>query len=162
MEQWQVQRSSGKCIGTENDLQPGQEYYAALIETEAGFERRDYSIQFWEENKPEVFCYWKTRLPVKEEKKKLMVDDAVLANIFERLEKEEDRVKINFRFVLALILMRKRKLKYEDAKRDGDKEIWQMKFVKDPKIHAVINPQLNDEQIEKVSQELSTILNGDF
>ncbi len=162
MEQWQVQRSSGKCIGTENNLQPGEEYYAALIEAEEGFERRDYSVSFWEENSPEVFCYWKTRIPIKEEKKKLMVDDAVLTNIFERLEKEEEKTKINFRFVLALILMRKRKLKYEDSIRKEGKEIWQMKLVKDTRIHKVVNPQLNAEQIEKVSQELSTILNGDF
>ena len=162
MEQWQVQRTAGKCTGTEHELTPGEEYYAALIETDEGFERRDYSLQFWTENQPEVYCFWKTRVPIKEEKKKLLVDNSVLTNIFERLENEDDQVKINFRFVLALILMRKRILKYEDTKRQDDKEIWQMKFVKDTKIHQVTNPQLDDEQIEKVSRELSTILNGDF
>ena len=115
MEQWQVQRSAGRCAGTDKELTPGEEYYAALIETEEGFERKDFSEEYWQQNTPKVFCFWKTRIPTKDKKKKLLVDDSVLVNIFERLENEEDQIKINFRFVLALILMRKRILKYDNT-----------------------------------------------
>ncbi|MBI9018900.1 MAG: hypothetical protein JEZ07_16740 [Phycisphaerae bacterium] len=163
MEQWQVQRTDGVCFGTEKKIEPGDEYYAALIDGEKGFERRDYSCQFWNENHPEVFCFWKTKIPLRKPKQKLLVDDAVLINIFHRLEGEEDQTKINFRFVLALILMRKRILKYEDSYRNEEnKEIWKMKMVKDPNLHEIINPQLTDEQIESVSQDLGTILSGDI
>ncbi len=161
MEQWQVQRGAGKCIGTEKELEPDEEYYAALLETKQGFERQDYSVEYWEENNPQVYCFWKTRVPIKDDKKKLFVDDGILINIFERLADEKEQIKINFRFVLALILMRKRLLKYEDTKRTDDQEIWQMRFVRDKNIHEVINPQLNDQEIEKVSQELSAVLHGE-
>ena len=137
MEQWQVQRGVGKCLGTEKEIQPGEEYFAALIETEEGFERQDYSQEYWLEHKPAVYCFWKTRVPIKAEKKKLFVDDGVLINIFERLANEEDAMKINFRFVLALILMRKRLLKYEDTQRTDDQEIWTMRFVRDTKVHTI-------------------------
>jgi len=160
-EQWQVQRGDGKCAGSGKVFQPGEEYYAALIETENGFERRDFDCQYWQQEKPQVFCFWKTRVPVKKEKK-LLVDNDILINIFERLENEQEQVKINFRFVLALILMRKRILKYEDSYRAGDREIWKMRFTRESDIHEVINPQLNDAQIEQVSQELSTILHGEL
>jgi len=162
MEQWEVQRTEGRCVGTEKKIAPGEEYYAALVETKDGFERRDFSCQYWQESKPEVFCFWKTHIPLKDQKKKLFVDDSILINLFERLENEQEEIKINFRFVLALVLMRKRILKYEDSYRKDTTEIWKMRFVRDTKIHEVTNPQLNDEQIEKVSQELSTILRGEI
>jgi hypothetical protein len=161
-EQWQVQRTAGRCAGTDRPLVPGEEYYAALIDTPAGFERRDYCCQYWQEHSPQVYSFWKTRMPLPNQKKKLFVDDGVLINFFERLGDEKEPLKVNFRFVLALILMRKRLLKYEDSRREDGREIWTMRFVRETQTHAVINPQLGDEQIEQVAQELSHILQGEL
>lgn len=162
MEQWKVQRTSCRCSGTEKELNPGEEFYAALIEGEEGFERVDYCCEYWQANKPAVYCYWRSKVPVKDEKEKLLVDDDVLVNVFHRLDGENDTKKINFRFVLALILMRKRILKYESSDIIDNQEIWKMKMVKNPNLIDVVNPHLDDEKIQEVSQELSTILNGDF
>ena len=162
MEQWQVERSTGRCSGTDGILEPGQEYYAALIDKQDHFERCDYCCDYWDQAHPQVFSFWKTRVPLPAEKKKLLVDDAVLMNFFERLADESDQLKVNFRFVLALILMRKRRLKYEESHRQGDQEIWRMRVAGQKEIHEVINPRLDDEQIQQVSQELSAILQGDF
>jgi hypothetical protein len=162
MEQWEVEKCAGFCVGTGRKLEPGEEYYAALIDKQSHFERQDYSREFWQEHHPEVFSYWKTKIPLPNQKKKLFVDDGVLINLFERLGQEEEPMKVNFRFVLALILMRKRLLKYEDSYRRDITEIWKMRFVRETQIHEVVNPQLDDEQIQQVSQELSTILQGEL
>ena len=162
MEQWEVQRTEGVCAGTNRKLEPGEEYYATLIDNKTFFERRDYSCAYWEQHHPEVFSFWKTRIPEPSQKKKLFVDDSVLINLFERLGVETEELKVNFRFVLALILMRKRRLKYEDSRREGAREIWSMRFVRETETHDVINPQLTEEQIQEVSQELSTILQTEF
>jgi len=162
MEQWNIQRSGGTCAGTGRELAPGEEYYAALVDEQDSFERKDFSLEYWQEHRPEVFSYWKTVVPVPSAKKKLFVDDGVLINLFERLADEKEPVRINFRFVLALILMRKRLLKYEDSQRQDSVEIWKMRFVRDTNIHDVINPHLEEDQIEQVSQELSGILQGEL
>jgi len=162
MEQWEVKRSEGICGGTGRPLEPGEEYYAALIDKSSYFERCDYSLDYWQEKKPDVFSYWKTRIPLPNQKKSMFVDDAVLINLFERLAEQSEQIKINFRFVLALILMRKKILKYEDSRQEEQNEIWKMRFVKETQIHEVINPNLNEEQIQQVSQELSTILQGEL
>ena len=147
MEQWEVERSGGRCEGTGRVLAPGEEYYAALVDKQLSFERCDYSVEFWEANQPEVFSFWKTRMPLPNQKNKLFVDDDVLINLFERLAGQDEPMKINFRFVLALILMRKRRLKYEDSTKDGQQEIWKMRFTRETEIHEVINPNLDEEQI---------------
>lgn len=162
MEQWKVERTAGVCAGSGKTLEPGEEYYAALLDTQTGFERRDFCAEYWENEKPERYSFWKTVIPQPNEKKKLFVDDSVLMNFFERLADETDELKVNFRFVLALILMRKRKLKYEDSRREDNKEIWTMRFVRETETHQVINPELDDDQIEQVSQELSAIFRGEF
>ena len=46
-------------------------------------------------------------MPKGEQKKKIFVDDQVLCEIFERLADTTEPPKLNFRFVLGLILMRK-------------------------------------------------------
>jgi len=90
MEQWEIQRSNGRCTGTGRMLQPGEEYYAALVDKKTSFERCDYCLEYWQEKKPQVFSYWKTRIPLPNQKKKLFVDDAVLINLFERLAGQEE------------------------------------------------------------------------
>ena len=131
MEQWQVKRTDGVCAQHDEPLEPGQEYMAALIDCGDHFERKDFCLDCWAAYEPEVFSFWKTSIPMPNEKKKLFVDDGVLINFFERLADEEEPLKIHFRFVLALILMRKRLLKYEDSfKKDDGTEIWSMRFVR--------------------------------
>lgn len=162
MEQWEVKRSDGECCGTGEKLQPGQEYYAALIDNADSFERRDYSCEYWEKNQPEVFSFWKTSVPEPNQKKSLFVDNDVLINFFERLADEAEPAKVNFRFVLMLILMRKRLLKYLDTQQEEGKEIWNLQLVRTKQNYPVVNPQLDDTQIEEVSSQLTSILQGEL
>ena len=160
IQKWDIQRAAGQCAGCGRQLEPGEEFYAALIDLKTSFERLDYSLEYWNEHKPEVFSFWKTTIPAANEKKNLFVDDSVLFNFFERLENEAETLKINFRFVLGLILMRKRILKYEQTRRDGEQEIWKVRRSGSKETHEVINPQLSEEEIEQVSAELGSILRG--
>ena len=90
------------------------------------------------------------------------MDDEVLLDIFERLAGTDERVKINFRFVLALILMRKRILKYQQTDYRDSQELWIMGQVREQTKHEVINPRLDDAQIREVSEQLSAILRSEL
>ncbi len=117
-----------------------------------------------------MFSYWKTIVPVPEQKKKLLVDDSVLMDVFSRMEDKKEPQEIRFRFVLALILMRKRLLKYEatdpaptkdsalSTKDSLAPETWRMIPRGTDKPVQVINPHLDANQISEVSQQLSAIL----
>jgi len=133
IQKWDIQRAAGHCAGCERKLEPGEEFYAALIDKQSCFERLDYSVEYWNEHKPEVFSFWKTTIPPANEKKNLFVDDSVLFNFFERLENEA---------------------------REGEQEIWEVRLTGSKETHEVINPQLSEEEIEQVSAELGSILRG--
>jgi hypothetical protein len=162
MSEWEITKPLGQCYGTERKIESGEEYFAALVETDEGLQRRDFCAEYWESQKPDVFCYWKTKLPEPGQKKQLFVDDQMLMAFFERLEKETEQEKINFRFVLALILMRKRILKYDETKNVDDKEIWCLRVIGDKQIVEVINPHLDEKQIDQLSSQIGEILQADL
>ena len=158
MAEWEIDKPLGECSGSGRTINYGEEYFAALVEAGGVFERRDFSREYWESEKPEVYCYWRTKLSDPDEKKTIFVDDEMLMAFFERLAQETQQEKINFRFVLALILMRKRRLKYDSTKVEGEKEIWRLRITGEKQYAEVTNPHLNEEQIEQLSSQLGQIL----
>jgi hypothetical protein len=159
MDEWEIEKPLGHCSGTGKKIEYGEEYFAALVETEQGLQRRDFCADYWGSEKPAVFCYWKTKLPQPGRKKQVFVDDEMLMTFFERLEKETEQEKVNFRFVLALILMRKRRLKYDSSKVEDGKEIWRLRIVGgDREFVEVVNPHLDEKQIEQLQSQVGEIL----
>jgi hypothetical protein len=158
MDEWEIAKPLGQCSGTGKEINPGDEYIGALVETSEGLQRRDFCMDYWLENKPLVYCHWKTKNPLPEQKKQLFVDDEMLMAFFERLENETDSEKLNFRFVLTLVLMRKRKLKYDSTKIDDGREIWRLKISGTDDYAEVMNPQIDEEQIEQLSSQMGQIL----
>jgi hypothetical protein len=164
MAEWEnyVKRTGG-CSKCEKEFEELEVYHATLNEVKDGFERRDYCRDCWSETlRDESFSFWQAKVPKKEEKKKLLVDDSVLFEFFKRLADSDDESKNGFRFVLALILMRKRLLKYVSTEtgKKGE-EIWVMKLTGENKDCRISNPQLDDAEIEKIRSELDTILAGE-
>ncbi|MCJ7778328.1 MAG: hypothetical protein MUP16_08450 [Sedimentisphaerales bacterium] len=158
MSEWEIDKPLGQCYGTGRKIEYGEEYFGALAVTEQGLQRRDFCADYWLSQKPEVFCYWKTKLPHPGQKKARFVDDDMLMAFFERLAAENEQEKINFRFVLALILMRKRRLKYDSSQTSDNKEIWRLRVTGDKEVVEVINPHLDEAQIEQLSSQMSRIL----
>lgn len=162
MDNWAINKPLGECFGSGKTIEPGQDYFGALVATEEGLQRRDFCVEFWEGEKPEVFCYWKSRLPSHDEKKPLFVDEDMLMAFFERLAEETEQEKVNFRFVLAMILMRKRRLKYDATINEDGRELWHLRVVGEGVFTDVVNPHLDEEQIEQLSSQVGQILHADL
>jgi hypothetical protein len=162
MTEWEIQRGTGRCAVTGRAFAEGEAYYASLLESETGIERREYALDAWTGPPEGSFCHWRGRVPVKDRKKaSIAIDNTVLLHLFQRLEDDASEVKQQFRFVLALLLMRKRLLRFEQTVHDGEREYWQMRLVGEQSLHQVINPRLLDEQVDRLSTQLTAILSGD-
>ena len=165
MDDWEINKPLGQCYGSGRKIEHGEEYFGALVVAEEGLQRRDFCADYWESEKPDVFCYWKTKLPEPGHRKQLFVDDQMLMAFFERLARETDQEKVNFRFVLTLILMRKRLLKYDESRTEDGKEIWRLRIPGDRSAEGraeVVNPHLDEEQIEQLSSQIGEILHTDL
>ena len=195
---YDLQRPTGRCAFTDVQLLPGDTYYATLVEltqeqlaqmsaadrskNALGLRRLDVSAPAWEQGqRPEnLFGYWKTIVAQPNQKKKMFVDDSVLLNLLERLAQATEPERIAFRHVLALILLRKKLLRYDgiekrdDPDQDGPvQDWWQFTPKLDPakgplgKWHegntlSVLDPRLDDSQIEQVTAQLTQVLDGEL
>lgn len=139
----------------------GETFHSAVFEQPAGFERRDWCEGCWPGAPGEALCHFRTRAAERTEKKRLLVDDGVLLEFFTRLgEQSDDPIKRDFRFVLSLVLMRRRLLKYEGGERTGGEECWLLRRVGSNEVYRVVNPQLDESRIGLLTGELSAILHG--
>jgi hypothetical protein len=161
---YEVSRPHGKCFVTGNSIDPGIKLMAALRETPQGFERLDVSLDAWPTfDRKDVLAFWQTVMPSPQQvKKKLFVDDQVLCELFERLSQTTEPAKLNFRFVLGLILMRKRMIVYESTRIEDGKEIWTVRFRGREDKLDLVNPRLDEQQVMEVSQQLGEILNEEL
>lgn len=161
MTEYEVTRAAGRCHATDREFKEGEVFFSALFETAQGFERRDYCAEAWRGPPEGALCHFQTRLAKKEEaRKKLFVDDDVLINFFLRLAEASEAIKLRFRFVLSLIMLRKRLLKYERTVRGEGQEFWEMRLMRDKTVHRVFNPSLDENEIQELTGELGNILAG--
>jgi hypothetical protein len=137
MAEWEIHKPSGTCSGSGRAIEPGEDFIATLVEAESGFERRDYAAEYWMAKRPTVYCYWKSTMP-------------------------KDDNKVNFRFALTLVLMRKRLVKYDSSQTVDGKEMWTVKITGRNETADVVNPQLTEDKIEQLSNQLGQILQVEF
>lgn len=84
------------------------------------FDRADFSLEAWRDGaRPEasrvVFASWQAAAPVPGKKADALISADGLFDLFEQLEGTDDPKRRAFRYVLALQLMRKRRLEYVGA-----------------------------------------------
>jgi hypothetical protein len=166
---YQISRLTGRCSSCGKELGPGSEFVASVLPAAAGeeFSRQDHCPPCWESRArdaaPAALAEWRSRVPQKEEKKKLFVDDEVLIQFFNRLEKEDDPARRCFRFVLALVLMRKKLLVYDRLEKlEGGRDAWRMHFRRGGLEATVIDPHMDAEGIARASQQLGEVLEGEL
>jgi hypothetical protein len=170
---YEISRSSGVCAATGRALSPGEPCIAALCEQEGEgalpFVRLDYSIEAWREgSRPQhLFSYWRTTVPEPHAKRRVFVDDELLLNVFERLAGDDRPQRSAFRFVIALILMRKKLLRYVGREERVGREIWLLALrvpadSPQPEPFEVVNPRLADDDIRDVTDQLGEILHADL
>lgn len=160
---YDVAKPLGKCHVTGQPINVGDKFMAALRETPLGFERVDVAMDAWPQyDRVDVVGFWQATMPAQEQKKKVFVDDEVLCDLFERLKDTQEPPKLNFRFVLGLILMRKKLLIYDTSRTEDAKDVWVMHFKGKEEKLDLLNPKLDEAQVAEVSQQLGQILNEEL
>lgn len=165
-----VPRGTGRCAATGEPLGPGDHAVAALVDDGAGaeLERLDYSEEGWNKGpRPEhLFGFWRYIVLHPDAKPEPLIDDTALLDLFEQLEGVSERRRVAFRFILALILIRKRILRHKSTLQRDDVSVLlvQARGVDgwDPEAACieVIDPDLDEAIIIDVTEQLDMALRG--
>jgi hypothetical protein len=154
MVDYQIQPSTRRCSVNGRELRPGEKCYSVLLDEGGKFVRRDYSAEAWQGPPAEAFSFWAGRIPTPQGKQKPRVDDDLLLDCFHRLEGQEEPSRVNFRYVLALLLMRRRRLRMEGARQEGGREVLDFRCVRSGARHAVVNPGLTEDELMTVQEDV--------
>ena len=151
---YQIQPSTRRCSATGRELQPGERYYSVLLEEGGKFIRKDYGAESWQGPPEGAFSFWMGRLAPPHGKRRQPIDDEMLLECFGRLEGQLEPGRIRFRYVVALLLMRRRRLKFEATEQDGPHEVLILRCTRTGARHAVLNPDLTDEELATVQDDV--------
>lgn len=165
--EYNVSKSATACFKCSGALKAGDELIATLREVGDDFQRQDFCLacgQGQDAVDPNgLIGLWHSKVPQPNEKKKLFIDNDLLLNFFHRLEDAQEPAKINFRYVLALVLMRKKILIYDGSQKQADGQcVWNMRMRGSDRKLQVTDPGMDESKIAEVSQHLGEILEGEL
>jgi hypothetical protein len=155
---YQIQTASRTCARTGRDLKPGESFFSVLYDRQGQWFREDISKDAWTGPPSEAFSFWLTRMPVEGQPKKPTLDDEMLWNCFQRLPDDAEPKQTAFRYVLALLLMRRKKLRFEEMRKDNGQEWLVVRDPKQKKLHQILDPRLTEAQMIEVQEELENLL----
>lgn len=151
-EEWKINKRGRACGGCGRTFKSEEEHYSGIVEVESRFERHDLCQDCWKA-RPELFSFWKTRMPRLSERR--LEDVAAMADFFKKLVEKpsDDPARQKITYLTALLLARKRRLKLAGS-RDGKLRIeksW------DGETIEIADPPISDAEIEALRQQMEQL-----
>ncbi|MGD8452224.1 MAG: hypothetical protein PVJ57_10435 [Phycisphaerae bacterium] len=158
--EWQVTRAGRVCRQCERTFEVGEVFRAVLYETRAGYEREDYCQQCSPPADREPVGTWQAQRAAPTTAKTPSFDREAIYSFFMRLEDEDQPEKVQFRFLLALLLWRKKVLKFRETAEANGRECWVFSVTGGDQTYRVVRPELDEAQLEELSSQLEQVLAG--
>lgn len=157
---FEVQRFTRQCCETEVILQPGDEFYSALVLQGASVLRRDYAAAAWKGPPPGTIGWWKAQVPDLQTRRISWAPNDVIAHYFEQLYDQVD-APADLRYVLALLMVRRRIARLEETERDDrGQETFVLYSPRNEREYRVLVAAPSAERIEAIQQHLGDLLFG--
>jgi hypothetical protein len=153
---YEVQSFSRHCHASGREFAPGEWYYSVLVAEGAELKRYDYAVDAWQGPPAGAVGWWKSQVPDKSVHKKHWAPNDVMLNFFDELADQPD--KQDMRYVLTLLLIRRRVFRLEEEKQGAGREVLTVYCPRREityEIPAVMPPP---ERIEQIQQELTALL----
>lgn len=163
---WKIRSRNPQCEHTGEDFVDGEEFFTCIFEDveSEGFVRKDFSASVWDEVKvtlnPKPFSRWKSVFEIPAVKTD---SDAIRDNSAEgmlrRMLDEDDPKTEHTRYILALMLERKKTLLPVDVKETETRRLLFYEHKDSGDVFIVADPQLKLDEIESIQAEVATLLN---
>jgi hypothetical protein len=157
----QIQNPTRICAATGRALGPGDAYHAVLTEDDGQFVRRDYAVDAWPGPPTGAIAHWQARIPTQEPKRRLSINDELLLECLLRLADTTEPAKLNFRYVVALLLLRRKRLRFDDTRRIDGQDVMMLTEPKSGTTFQVADPRLSEAELVAVQDDMFRVLEWD-
>jgi len=160
--EYQFRPIGKKCAATGEDLVPGSECYSVLVEQNGELQRMDFSENGWKGTPQGALGVWKCVVPKPAEVRHEPLDTTALMTCFEQLIEEASPAREGLRYILALLLVKKRRLRLEGSRTEGEDEYLQLAGAQGEGAYEVRDLDPSDEDIQQWQRELNVYLASEW
>jgi hypothetical protein len=154
MVDYQIKPIGKVCAGTGQPLAPGSVCHSILIERNGELVRLDYSEAAWKGPPPEAVGVWKTRIDSFVAEKPMQFDLTAIYRQFEELTEETNPLQIKIRYIMALLLLQKRRLQLDGTRKDADLDLLLLSGTRGEGHYEVVDLKLPADEIKLLQKEL--------
>jgi hypothetical protein len=151
-----------KCAATGEDLLPGSVCHSVLIERDGELQRLDYSTKGWTGAPAGALGVWTCRVPRPLEVRAEPLDTNALMSCFEQLSEEANPAREGLRYILALLLNKKRRLRLDGSRSEGGVEYVQFSGARGEGVWEVRDLSPGDEEIQQWQRDLNVYLASEW
>ncbi len=155
--EWEIKSRARCCARTGKPFEEGEYFYTLLFRDGDRFRREDISEKAWQERNANIepFSFWRSRYeaPAPPRSEPLPKDDA--ESLLRRLIAERDPASENARYILALMLERKRILRPVES---ADSSLLVYEHASTGESIVVPNPSLSLETLSAIQSEVYGML----
>ncbi len=160
LSEWEIKARSRQCARTHETFENGATIYTLLFRDRAGFKREDISETAWQQIKESTtpFSFWKSKFQAPPPAAPEAMPKESVEELLRRLVSEDLPEQMNARYVLAILLERKKTLKQVDIRETAEDKILIYEHVKTGEAFLIPDPRLRLDQLESVQQEIYSLL----
>lgn len=166
IEDWKIRSRATRCCYSGEPFEDGEKFYTCLFEVADDFVRRDYSAKNWDliskNLDPPPFSFWQStfELPRKDGEPE-PIEHKSAESMLRRMIDEDDPHTENARYILAVMLERKKLLKPVDEKETGARKLLFYEHRTTGDLFIVADPGLRLDQLGEVQEEVTALLRRD-
>ncbi len=155
--EYEVQHAARRCSATGREFAPGETYYSVLVSEGTEWKRLDYAADAWQGPPAEAVGWWRSQIPDRNAHKKHWAPNDVMLHFWDELASQPD--KQDMRYVLTLLLVRRRVFRLEEEKFDAEGREWLAVYCPRRETGYEVPAVIPDEaRIEAIQEELASLL----
>ncbi len=166
-----ISKPTGTCAATGRAIGVGERFVATLVERtdQAGLERQDYCVEAWQGGaRPappvRMFGHWRGVMPEARGERRQLLSDEELLDLFEELGGATEPKRLAFRYVLGLMLVRRRVLRMVGERRSDGVRVMLVRpkaAAPDSPAIEVADPGTDEATINEVIEQVGAVIGGE-
>jgi hypothetical protein len=161
-QEWNIQARALQCATSGRPFEKGETVYSALYWKDGQYSRVDVNAEAWQARNENIapISAWQTEFvpPAPPAPEPLRKDDA--ESLLRRLMAENEPGTRNARYILALMLERKKMLRQVDRQKQGDVSILVYEHLPSGEVWLIEDPALKLGELKSVQDEVAHLLAG--
>jgi hypothetical protein len=158
---WSIQHRADRCAVTGEPFRNGDAFYTLLFYEKGEFRREDLSEAAFKARNENIqpFSFWRSKFETPPPPAPEALGKQTAEDLLRRYMAEQSPEHSNARYILAIMLERKKLLKEIEARRGADGSLTRIyEHAKTGEVFVIPDPQLRLEQIAEVQAQVAGLL----